>query len=174
MLKMINISSLFLVGLAFLSVHTPSVSADAWSDQVLAEHNQARARYGARALQWTPALYSATVQYVQMCKFAHSNAESQYGENIYASSNPNTGIKDAVAAWMAESSNYNYNNPGFSAATGQFTQVVWKNTQQVTCAMASCPAGAIFPQPSKYIVCRYTPQGNIAGQFPQNVGRSVV
>ncbi|KIJ98325.1 hypothetical protein K443DRAFT_104102, partial [Laccaria amethystina LaAM-08-1] len=58
------------------------------------------------------------------------------------------------------------NNPGFSPATGHFTQVVWKSTTQVACAMVNCGPGTIFPQASTYTVCRYTPPGNIQGQFP--------
>ncbi|KAF9900766.1 hypothetical protein EC991_006908 [Linnemannia zychae] len=170
---MLTIPSFVLASMAFLAAHTSFVAADAWSDQVLMEHNGARARYGARPVQWSAPLYPSTVQYAQQCRFAHSDAQSRYGENLYASSNPNTGIRDAITAWMAEASKYNYNQPGFSGATGQFTQVVWKNTTQVSCAMANCPAGAILPQPTKFIVCRYTPPGNFPGQFPQNVGRPV-
>ncbi|KAF8888246.1 CAP domain-containing protein [Infundibulicybe gibba] len=65
------------------------------------------------------------------------------------------------------------NNPGFSSATGHFTQVVWKGTTQVACAVANCGAGTIFSQASGYVVCRYSPPGNVIGQFPQNVGRPV-
>ena len=45
-------------------------------------------------------------------------------------------------------------------------QVVWKSTTQVACAVANCAAGTIFSQPSNFVVCRYTPPGNYAGQFP--------
>lgn len=45
--------------------------ADVWSNQVLAEHNAARAQYGARPLQWSAGLYPAVLQYAQACKFVH-------------------------------------------------------------------------------------------------------
>lgn len=147
---------------------------DAWSDQVVSLHNQARARYGARPVTWNSGLYSSTVSYAQACKFVHSDSQGKYGENLYAGTgNPGPGIADAVQSWMSEASKYDYSKPGFSAATGHFTQVVWKSTTQVTCALANCPANTIFPAPSHYIVCRYTPPGNYQGQFPQNVGRPV-
>ncbi|KAF8990188.1 CAP domain-containing protein, partial [Cyathus striatus] len=57
------------------------------------------------------------------------------------------------------------NSPGFSSASGHFTQVVWKSTTSVACAITSCPAGTIFGQASKYVVCRYAPPGNYPGQF---------
>ncbi|CAO3569132.1 unnamed protein product [Mortierella alpina] len=151
---MLIIASFVLASVSLLAAHTPTVAADAWSDQVLTEHNRARARYAARPLQWNPLLYPGTMQYAQMCRYAHSDAKWQYGENLYASSDPNTGIANAVKAWMDESSKYNYNQPQFSPAT-------------------DCHAGTVSPQATKYIVCRYNPPGNIPGQFPLNVGRPV-
>ncbi|KAF8161394.1 CAP domain-containing protein [Crassisporium funariophilum] len=143
---------------------------DVWVDQVLAQHNSARARYGARPLAWNAALYQEALPWAQSCKFGHSAPQGRYGENLYAATG-NPGIADAVNTWMAEASKYNYNQPAFSAATGHFTQIVWKGTTQVACAIAACPAGAILPAPTKYIVCRYAPPGNFEGQFSQNVGR---
>ncbi|PFH46571.1 hypothetical protein AMATHDRAFT_69529 [Amanita thiersii Skay4041] len=148
------------------------VLLDAWSEQVLANHNAARRQYGAKALTWNAGLYPGTLQWAKTCKFQHSNPQGRYGENLYASTG-NAGIKNAVDSWMAEASRYDYNHPGFSTATGHFTQVVWKSTTQVACAVANCPAGTIFSQPSRYVVCRYTPPGNYAGQFQQNVGRHI-
>jgi hypothetical protein len=43
----------------------------------------------------------------------------QFGENLAA------GYKDfktSITAWYNEEKQYNYNNPGFSGATGHFTQ----------------------------------------------------
>ena len=59
-----------------------------------------------------------------------------------------------------------YNATTFEGA-GHWTQVVWKGTTQVGCAVATC--NNIFPAkygPAKYYVCEYYPQGNIIGQFP--------
>ncbi|KAH7052529.1 CAP domain-containing protein, partial [Linnemannia elongata] len=150
-----------------------AADADAFLVTVLKTHNSARARYGARPLQWNGFLAPRVEQYARMCKYAHSDAQSRYGENLHASIDPNTDMESAMTSWMSEASKYNYNQPGFSSATGKFTQVVWKNTTQVACGIARCPAGAIFAQPSTLIVCRYTPPGNFPGQFPQNVGRPV-
>ncbi|MFE7742244.1 CAP family protein [Nocardia sp. NPDC057455] len=145
--------------------------ADVWSDLVLASHNQARTQYGAPELTWDPALYADTVAWAKACKFQHSDPQGRYGENIYAVTDSNASINDAVAAWMQEASQYNYNNPTFSIGAGHFTQVVWKSTTQVTAAVADCPADTIFPGfPARFFVARYTPPGNQQGQFQQNVG----
>ena len=58
---------------------------------------------------------------------------------------------------------YNPNNPQPS----HFTQVVWKSTKTVGCAVQTCN-GIFDPTygPAKYYVCEYSPAGNVLGQFP--------
>lgn len=52
------------------------------------------------------------------------------------------GYGDAIAvvnAWTSgERPKYDYNNPGFSSATGHFTQVVWRTSTTVGCGRALC------------------------------------
>lgn len=142
----------------------PTVTqSDVFADQAVAQHNAARAKYGASPVTWNAARYSSLCQTI---------SGGNYGENLAAGTGT-YGIVDAVSDWMSEASAYNYNKPGFSSATGHFTQVVWQSTTQVACAVASCPAGTIFSQASQYVVCRYTPPGNYIGQFAANVGRPV-
>lgn len=102
--------------------------------------------------------------------FAHSSPNGAYGENLYAAS-PMTAVNTlesaAVSAWGAEASAYNYAAPGFSAATGHYTQVVWKASTKLGCGVTNCGSRAgILPG---FVVCRYTPAGNYLGQFPANV-----
>ncbi|KIM40397.1 hypothetical protein M413DRAFT_73815, partial [Hebeloma cylindrosporum] len=144
----------------------------AWSDQVVTSHNKYRTQYGASPVTWNSALYSSTLSYGQSCKFSHRHEQlsfCRYGENLYAGTG-DVGINDALQAWMGEACKWSFlrdNNPGFSSSTGHFTQVVWKSTTEVSCAIADCPAGTIFPgDASKFIICRYTPPGNVQGQFP--------
>ena len=57
------------------------------------------------------------------------------GENL-AAGYPT--VTDAVDAWGNERTKYNFNDPGFSEATGHFTQLVWKATRTVGCGRAFC------------------------------------
>ncbi|KIY73823.1 PR-1-like protein, partial [Cylindrobasidium torrendii FP15055 ss-10] len=124
------------------------------------------AKYGASSLTWNPSLYAATLAWAQACNFQHSTPNGAYGENLAASTSSTYNVQNAVTDWMGEAAQYNYNSPGFSSATGHFTQVVWKGTTQVACAVASCAADKIFPgRTSQYVVCRYTPPGNYNNQF---------
>lgn len=68
--------------------------------------------------------------------------------------------------WYAEEADYDYNNPGFSMATGHFTQVVWKSSTEVGCGVAQTQNGSFTVV---YVVCQYTPPGNFTGRFPENV-----
>ncbi|KAJ3860063.1 CAP domain-containing protein, partial [Lentinula novae-zelandiae] len=52
--------------------------------------------------------------------------------------------------------------PTFSSSTGHFTQVVWKSTTSVACAIATCN---FLGNGTGYLVCRYDPPGNYLGQF---------
>ncbi|TFK45000.1 CAP domain-containing protein [Crucibulum laeve] len=144
-----------------------------FTTEVLRQHNRYRAQYGAEPLTWSDDLYPATLEWANMCKFRHSQAGGKYGENLYAGGGPSVTFAQGMKAWMDESVKYNYANPVFSGATGHFTQVVWKSTTQVACAMVDCGAGTIFSMPSKFVVCRYSPPGNYQGQFAENVGRRV-
>ncbi|MFF3227079.1 CAP family protein [Nocardia suismassiliense] len=159
-----------LVAIAGSVVGAVPAGADTSDAHKLSVANAARAQYGAPPMTWNSGLSSDTQQYAAACKFQHSDSRGRYGENLYAGTG-NRSFEDAMKSWMAEASKYDYNNPGFSPETGHFTQVVWKASTQLTVGIASCPAGTIFSQPSTYIVARYTPPGNVRGQFPQNVGR---
>lgn len=166
----------YLVVAASLAAVPAPASAETVIDAALSSHNTARAQYGARPLVWNASLLPATQTWANACRFQHSNPAGQYGENLYATTkvaDDATIVRDAVKAWMDEARFYDYTKPGFSAATGHFTQVVWKSSTGLAVAVGSCPANTIFSRASKYVVARYTPPGNWQGQFAQNVGRPV-
>jgi hypothetical protein len=60
--------------------------------------------------------------------------------------------QSTVAAWYSEVSSYSFSSPGWSGATGHFTQLVWKDTTKVGCGYnARCPMTTY--------VCQYSPAG---------------
>ena len=92
-----------------------------------------------------------------------------YGENLnwVWSSDPNFKIDvyKSVDDWYAEGFLYNYNQPGFSAQTGHFTQVVWVSSQLLGVGVAQSASNEWF------VVAVYSPAGNYVnpGQFQSNV-----
>ncbi|KZT74693.1 PR-1-like protein [Daedalea quercina L-15889] len=136
-------------------------------DEYLNDHNTARAQYGAAPLTWNDTLAAAAQQWANGCVFQHSGGTlGPYGENLAAGTGDEYGIDQAIQSWTNESSQYNPNSPEAS----HFTQVVWKATTQVGCAEQDC--NGIFPASygeAHYYVCEYYPQGNVIGEFAQNV-----
>ncbi len=110
--------------------------------------------------------------------FQHSDSTQRNGagENLYVyyttatSITPDVLADKAVTSWYNEVSSYDYNNPVFSSATGHFTQVVWKNSTNLGCGAAQGTKvmnGTNFN--AFYVVCQYSPAGNVQGQFAANV-----
>merc|ERR1712144_58785 len=132
----------------------------------LSLHNKYRAKHGAGSLSWDSEV-EATARWwacelASRCRISHSNFGDRqgHGENLawgYGS------VERAFMAWYEEVDLYNYNNPGFYGATGHFTQVVWKDTKKLGCAISNCPGQADIH------VCPHAPAGNYAGQFEENV-----
>ena len=110
--------------------------------------------------------------------FQHSasSQRNSAGENLYVyyttapSIDYATLANAAVKSWYDEVKLYNYSSPGFSLATGHFTQVVWKSSTKLGCGTAKGTKtlnGTTFN--AFYVVCHYLPAGNVQGQFPANV-----
>ncbi|TFK57344.1 PR-1-like protein [Heliocybe sulcata] len=136
-------------------------------DQYLSAHNSVRAQHGASALSWSDNLAGKAQQWANGCKFQHSGGSlGPFGENLAAGTGDSYDIAAAVKSWTDEVSEYDPNNPQAS----HFTQVVWKGSSQVGCALQLCDGifAASFGK-AKYYVCEYSSQGNVIGQFAQNV-----
>ncbi|CDO72316.1 hypothetical protein BN946_scf184977.g13 [Trametes cinnabarina] len=104
-------------------------------DQYLQAHNSVRAQHGAAPLTWSDDLAAKAQQWADNCVFQHSGGKlGPFGENLAAGTGSSYGIQAAVKSWTDEVSQYDPNNPQPS----HFTQVVWKATTQVGCAVQSC------------------------------------
>jgi hypothetical protein len=91
-----------------------------------------------------------------------SEGHSGYvGENIYGSSGTATGPA-AVSSWASESANYNYNSNQCTGVCGHYTQLVWRETLRVGCALHRC-AGLTY---AGTVVCNYGPGGNSHDRRP--------
>ncbi|KIP12021.1 hypothetical protein PHLGIDRAFT_62838 [Phlebiopsis gigantea 11061_1 CR5-6] len=129
----------------------------------LSAHNTIRAQHGASDLTWSDELASKAQQWANGCVFQHSGGSlGPFGENLAAGTGSSYDIAAAVKSWTDEVSEYNANSP----VPSHFTQVVWKASTQVGCAVQSC--NGIFAASfglAKFFVCEYSPQGNVIGEF---------
>jgi hypothetical protein len=57
---------------------------------------------------------------------------------------------------LLQVSSYDFNNPGWSGATGHFTQLVWVGTTRAGCGFNARCTMATY-------VCQYAPAGNVLG-----------
>jgi pathogenesis-related protein 1 len=165
------------------AAETGSPSADggadpsAWLDPM----NAARAAVdaGEAPLTWNPIAAQVALAYAQKCVYEHNpNRDSDYktagggngglGENIAAAA-PSMTVARADQLWISEDSIYDYatntcNPTATITECGHYTQIVWKTTTSVGCAIVNCTTGWPFSGTGKdwtYAVCDYAPPGNI-------------
>jgi hypothetical protein len=138
--------------------------------RILAAHNRERARLGIAPLKWDPALAAAAASYgptlARLGRLQHSVRAERQGqrENLWMGTRGAFSPEQMVGGWIAERANYrpgrlfpHVSSTGNWADVGHYTQIVWKGTTRVGCAI----------QPSRhwdYLICRYSPPGNIEGR----------
>jgi uncharacterized protein YkwD len=137
----------------------PSAPLSPEADQFLKAHNDVRAKHGASALVWSDSLASKAKGVAGKCAFQQTGD----AQNLAAGSSSSFGISDAMASWMEEKSEYDSKKPEISS----FTQVVWKSTKSVGCAVQSGCTGIFGNSPARFVVCEYdTPSGD---DFSRNI-----
>lgn len=140
---------------------------------MVAAHNRWRAEVGAPGLRWSDKLAGVAQGWADQlrsegCAMYHSG--NGYGENIYKASALmwSDGRRDlqkktpqqVTDSWGSEIKFYSYADNSCSGVCGHYTQVVWKDTKEVGCAMSVCGDN------SQIWVCSYAPAGNVVGQKP--------
>lgn len=127
-------------------------------------HNSWRANVGSPDLKWSNELEIfaadwATKQGKKGCKMKH-RPHNKYGENLYWSSGLKFSPKLAVDDWGSEIKDYKGEVFGESkGVVGHYTQVVWRTTTEVGCAVYQCGNKIL-------VVCNYNPPGNWIGRHP--------
>ncbi len=133
-----------------------------FADDFVQAHNSYREQLGLPALAWSPQLAARAQQWalylIQTGSFG-PRRDGVFGENLYEISGGYSSPAAVVAAWMSEGRNYNRNTNTCSARCGHFTQVVWRDTRFIGCAVARDRSREIW-------VCNYDPHGNVQGERP--------
>ncbi|WP_280398003.1 CAP family protein [Nocardia carnea] len=153
----------------------PACGGAAFAQDMLAAHNQYRAKHGAPAMVLDPAVSASARRWAEHLadtqKFEHSQGSGN-GENLAVIwGSRHTGFS-ATKAWYDEIKDYNFDTPtGFSRETGHFTQVVWKASTKLGVGVA-CNTGG---KGGQYVVAQYNRPGNMMGDnnrhFRENVQR---
>lgn len=139
-------------------------------------------------LVWNEQLAEVAQAHADACVYEHNaTRRDDYvnagGENIYIGENiavnGTTGTLAAfetyaeaqTEAWWEEHELWHYQpyQSGTINGAGHFTQMIWANTIEIGCGMASCPG--ILPGYTNAAlgVCNYGPGGNYSGQHPYDI-----
>ncbi|KAG0146076.1 hypothetical protein CROQUDRAFT_44937, partial [Cronartium quercuum f. sp. fusiforme G11] len=131
----------------------------------LAAHNAIRVTYHVKNLTWSNQLAHAAKMATNTCVWEHTK-QNTYGENIAANQvSPHQVVSDWVNA-PNEKDSYVPGGSGYS----HFTQVIWKGSTQVGCALTSCNSmEGLSDSPMSFWACEYFPAGNVLGEFKFNV-----
>jgi pathogenesis-related protein 1 len=140
----------------------PSVERISLADSMLAAHNRVRQAAGVPALTWSVQLTAFAQQWANELamrgQFAHRR-NSPYGENLYEITGARTTPGEVVDQWASESKNYRYGSNTCRGVCGHYTQIVWRDTRRVGCAVARTARTEVW-------VCNYDPPGNWVGKRP--------
>ena len=129
----------------------------------LAAHNAARAKVGTPPLVWSDRLAASAQEWadhlIAVGGFEH-RPKSKYGENLFEMKGAQAKPAEVVERWTSESVYFDAkSNKCRGGACGHYTQVVWRATKELGCAVARRGAREVW-------VCEYDPPGNYVGQRP--------
>jgi hypothetical protein len=149
----------------------------------LSSHNLVRAQHNLTPLHWSNKLaqyaqqwatHQATSKNCYMQHRPHQDGpfKQKHGENLFWASPKrwsdgkvelqSISISEVITSWANEVDDYDYrsNTCRTGKQCGHYTQIVWRETQAVGCAIAVCP------DKSQLWVCNYNPPGNYIGEQP--------
>jgi Cysteine-rich secretory protein family len=139
------------------------------SQEILDAHNTYRKEVGTPDLQWSDTLAQSAQLWADHLASIHSFPmqpsgcyEQEVGELLLMGDKPFSPVQLIDLLAGSEKANF---KPGIypdvaidnSQPFGHYTQVIWGNTMQVGCGCAS-------DLTYNYLVCHYTPMGNVGGE----------
>lgn len=156
------------------SVRKHAISEDQ-KQAILDAHNQVRSNLGLNALTWDDEAANVAQNYASQCVWAHNQDRGNFGENLYAAGVSSYSdevvtemVVKGVGVWAAEEAYYDYESNSCTGGKvcGHYTQVVWAATTGVGCGVAECQDTIFSGWDAVYMVCDYSPPGNITGDKP--------
>lgn len=166
---------LLLLGTLGLPAHADA-APPALRKALVAAHNQARQRArptprpALPPLTWSASAARVAEGWARRCEFEHNPERGTFGENLYATTDANTSAHEVVDSWAGEARDYDHasNTCARGKVCGHYTQLVWRTTTQVGCAVQRCTRNAPFRGVGTWYlwVCDYAPPGNVMGRKP--------
>ena len=149
------------VGILFLAVAVPAQDSDL-AREMLSAHNAVRAKVGVGPLKWSDDLARVAQEWANTLiaerRFDH-RPKSKYGENLFRMDGARATPQKVVERWASEAANFDYKRNKCNGECGHYTQIVWRATKEVGCAVARGGQREVW-------VCEYAPPGNYIGHRP--------
>ncbi|KAK7345630.1 hypothetical protein VNO77_16238 [Canavalia gladiata] len=149
------------------SQSSSSVNLTELAEEFLHAHNWVRNQYKLPSYVWDEKLASYARKYLMQryddCKMIHSN--SNYGENLFWGKQLHWTASDATYYWYLEKKWYDFKTLHCAPpprACGHFTQLVWRDSTRLGCALQHCHNRAV----GMLIACEYDPPGNYENENP--------
>lgn len=141
---------------------------------VMRAHWYWRRLHCAQDLVWDTALADAARKDIEEC--THEPGHKRPGSNLSSVTPPPPDYeawiefaRTASHGWHEEETKYPYGNPHFEAAWGHFSQMVWRNSTSIGCALGHCN-GQETDWPGRLVVDYSFYGNNVApGQFEEQV-----
>jgi general stress protein YciG len=140
--------------------------------RLLAAHNRERSAAGIAALAWDSELAAEAAswggQLAASGAFEHdpdTGEDDPQGENLWAGTRGAYAPEEMVEGWIEEKKYFRPGRfpdnslTGDFADVGHYTQLMWRESDRVGCALAEGPEEEV-------LVCRYRTAGNVVGERP--------
>jgi hypothetical protein len=140
-----------------------------YRERLLAIHNEERAAVGAPPLVWDERLAAGAARYIpelaSRTELVHSVERQRpgQGENLWKGTRDAFTVENMARGWAREKALFRpgifpqVSSNGRWADVGHYTQLIWKDTRRLGCAIAQEGGW-------DYLVCRYAPPGNVFGE----------
>lgn len=146
-------------------------------NDILENHNYHRKRHQVGNLKRNSEIEKIAQEYSE--KMASKNSmvpsgniynNTSLGENLYyarASLDEIVNGTNVSESWYKEVIYYDFSHSGNKELSRNFTQLVWKGTEQIGCGAACSKSNDC------YVACNYYPKGNYLSEFGSNVFRFI-
>ena len=149
---------------------------DSFYTQLVNRHNALRKKHGVGKLATLVDIAKLAQKTANNCKklgkLQHSGTsykDQWMGQNLYLKGGAAPTGNEVANSWYSENKNYDYSKGDSKngGVIGHFTQLVWKASKSIGCAVAIGPWNGY--NPSYYVCCNYFPGGNVDGKYKANV-----
>ena len=139
------------------------------ASRILALHNAERRRLRVPDLAWNPHLEREAAEWAEylshrgVLEHADDRTRNGAGENLWMGTSGGWDVDGMVDMFLDERRYYRHatfpdvSRTGNWADVGHYTQIVWRDTREVGCAVATARGNDV-------LVCRYYPAGNVMGR----------